>query len=57
MKIAGSGARTGLIGQRQGTADPEPEPHQNVTVKTYVPVPIYVFSGIPCNSGAVGRGS
>jgi hypothetical protein len=29
-KIAGSGSESGSISQRHGSADPEPDPHQNV---------------------------
>jgi hypothetical protein len=29
-KIAGSGSESGSISQRHGTADPDPDPHQNV---------------------------
>jgi hypothetical protein len=29
-KIAGSGSESGSISQRHGSADPDPDPHQNV---------------------------
>jgi hypothetical protein len=30
MKIAGSGSESGSISQRHESADPNPDPHQNV---------------------------
>jgi hypothetical protein len=45
-KKEGSGSESGSIGQRHGSADPEPDPHQNVMDPQHcLPQPYHVLQG------------